>query len=86
MTLRELLSVELHPSVRIRISAQCEDNYYFYIDLSNDTPNIGDPLEDLSSDILDAEVMDICAYQSEIYIDVDISMVYIDRNGGKNND
>ena len=85
MTLRDILSIELLPSVRIRISAQCEENYFFYIDITEDSISRAEPLEDLSEDILDSNVESIVAYHDELYIDVDISMVYIDRNGGKNN-
>lgn len=83
MTLRDILSIELLPSKRIRIDAQCEENYYFYIDITEDTISKGDPLEELSDDILDSNVKAIVAYRDELYIDIDISMVYIDRNGGE---
>ena len=85
MTLRDILSIDLLPSVRIRINAQCEENYYFYIDITEDSLSRGDPLEELSDDILDSNVESIVAYRDELYIDIDISMVYIDRNGGENN-
>lgn len=85
MTLRDILSIDLLPSARIRISAQCEENYYFYIDITEDSIS-RDPLEDLSDDILDSNVESIVAYHNELYIDVDISMVYIDRNVGVEND
>lgn len=84
MTLREILSIELLPSIRIRISAQCEENYFFYLDITEDSLSRGDPLEELSDDILDSNVESIVAYRDELYIDVDISMVYTDRNGGEN--
>lgn len=77
MTLRDILSIELLPSIRIRIDAQCEENYYFYIDITEDTISKGDPLEELSDDILDSNVKAIVAYRDELYIDIDISMVYI---------
>lgn len=86
MTLRDILSIDLLPSARIRISAQCEENYYFYIDITEDSISRADPLEDLSDDILDSNVESIVAYHDELFIDVDISMVYIDRNVGVEND
>lgn len=82
MKLRDILSIELSSTVRIRIDAQCEENYYFYIDITEDSSCRWDPLKDLSDDILDSNVKCIEAYRDELYIDVDISMVYIDRNGG----
>lgn len=84
MTLRDILSIELSSPARIRIDAQCEENYYFYIDIDEDSRE--DPLESLSDDILDSNVKGIVAYWGELFIDVDISMVYIDRNGGENDD
>ena len=36
MTLRDILSIELASPARIRIDAQCEDYYYFYIDIDED--------------------------------------------------
>lgn len=53
----------------------------FYIDIDEDSRE--DPLESLSDDILDSNVKGIEAYRGELFIDVDISMVYIDRNGGE---
>lgn len=82
MKLRDILSIDLFPSARIRIDAQCEHYYYFYIDITEDSNNSEDPLENLSEDILNANVKSIVSRGNEIYIDVDISMVYIDRNGG----
>lgn len=82
MTLRDILSINLSSPVRIRIDAQCEEHYSFYIDITEDSLSREDPLEDLSDDILDSNVKDIVAHQHELFIDVDISMVYIDRNGG----
>lgn len=84
MTLRDILSIELFPSVRIRINAQCEENYFFYLDITEDSVSGEDPLEGLSDDILDSNVRSIVACRNEIYIDIDISMIYIDRNGGEN--
>lgn len=84
MTLRDILSIDLFPSVRIRISAQCEENYFFYLDITEDSVSRSDPLEDLSNDLLDSNVTSIVACRNEIYIDIDISMIYIDRNGGEN--
>lgn len=81
MTLRDILSIDLFPSVRIRISAQCEENYFFYLDITEDSVSRSDPLEDLSNDLLDSNVKSIVARSGELYIDVDISMVYIDRVG-----
>lgn len=77
MKLRDILSINLSPSVRIRINAQCEENYFFYLDITEDSLSKEDPLEGLSDDILDSNVRDIVAYRNELYIDVDISMVYI---------
>lgn len=82
MKLRDILSIELLPSARIRIRAQCEENYFFYIDITEDSISRSDPLEYLSDDILDSNVESIVAYHNELCIDVDISMVYIDRNEG----
>lgn len=84
MTLRDILSIDVLPEARIRIDAQCEENYWFYIDITADSLSRGDPLENLSDDILDANVVSLVAYRDTLYIDVDISMVYIDRNGGEN--
>lgn len=84
MTLRDILSIDLFPSVRIRISAQCEENYFFYLDITEDSVSRSDPLEDLSNDLLDSNVKSIVAHSGELYIDVDISMVYIDRVGRSN--
>lgn len=84
MKLRDILSIELLPNVRIRINAQCEENYYLYIDITEDSMSREDPLENLSDDILNSNVVSIVAYRDEIYIDIDISMIYIDRNGGEN--
>lgn len=81
MKLRDILSINLSLPVRIRIDAQCEVYYYFYIDIDDSRE---DPLESLSDDILDSNVKGIVAYRGELFIDVDISMVYIDRNGGEN--
>ncbi len=81
MKLRDILSINLSSPVRIRIDAQCEVYYYFYIDIDDSRE---DPLESLSDDILDSNVKGIVAYRGELFIDVDISMVYIDRNGGEN--
>lgn len=86
MTLRDILSIDLLPSIRIRISAQCEENYFFYLDITEDSLSRGDPLEELSDDILDSNVVSLVAYRDEIYIDIDISMIYIDRNGGRSDD
>lgn len=72
MTLRDILSINLSSPVRIRIDAQCEENYFFYLDITSD-------------DILDSNVKSIVAYRDELYIEVDISMVYIDRNGRESN-
>lgn len=85
MKLRDILSIKLLPSVRIRISAQCEEIYFFYLDITEDSSCREDALKDLSDDILDSNVKSIEAYRDELYIDVDISMVYIGRNGGENN-
>lgn len=85
MTLRDILSIELLPSIRIRISAQCEENYFFYLDITEDSLSRGDPLEELSDDILDSNVVSLVAYRDEIYIDIDISMIYIDRNERESN-
>lgn len=85
MKLRDILSIELLPSIRIRISAQCEENYFFYLDITEDSLSRGDPLEELSDDILDSNVVSLVAYRDEIYIDIDISMIYIDRNERKSN-
>lgn len=79
MKLRDILSINLSLPVRIRIDAQCEVYYYFCIDIDDSRE---DPLESLSDDILDSNVKGIVAYRGELFIDVDISMVYIDRNGG----
>lgn len=85
MTLRDILSIELLPTIRIRINAQCEENYFFYLDITEDSLSRGDPLEDLSDDILDSNVVSLVAYRNEIYIDIDISMIYIDRNERESN-
>ena len=86
MKLKDILSIELFPSARIRINAQCEEYYFLYIDITEDSINSKDPLENLSEDLLNANVKSIVSHGNEIYIDVDISMVYIDRNGGVEND
>lgn len=85
MKLRDILSINLSSPVRIRIDAQCEPYYFFYIDIE-DNLSREDPLEELSEDLLDSNVKRIVAYRGELFIDVDISMVYIDRNGGVEND
>lgn len=85
MTLRDILSIDLSLPARIRIDAQCEDYYYFYIDITEDSLSREDPLENLSDDILDSNVKGIVAHRGELFIDVDISMVYIDRNGRESN-
>lgn len=84
MKLRDILSIELFPSARIRINAICEEYYFLYIDITEDSINSKDPLERLSDDLLDANVKSVFTRNNEIYIDVDITMVYIGRNGGEN--
>lgn len=82
MKLRNILSINLSSPVRIRIDAQCEEYYFFYIDITEGILSREHPLEDLSEDILDSNVKGIVAYQNELLIDIDISMVYINRNAG----